>query len=177
MWQCECVGSWWQRSNDIGNRDGGKSRGLHALQARTKTLLACSMVCGIGGGNDFDLLFPQIVVSVCLHGCVGKRIGNQLFHALAKSRWRIRAWRAAEDPAGPADSRNTALSPVWSGPPRAARITRMPASSSPPRLHWQGLSTPQRRHLDDTTSPAAGHCSRPSSPARPNPPWSSNNTS
>lgn len=67
MWQCECVGSWWQRSNDIGNRDGGKSRGLHALQTRTKTLLACSMVCGIGGGNDFDLLFLQIVVSVCLH--------------------------------------------------------------------------------------------------------------
>lgn len=25
------------------------------------------MVCGIGGGNDFDLLFLQIVVSVCLH--------------------------------------------------------------------------------------------------------------
>lgn len=99
--------------------------------------------------------------------CWKKRIGNHLAFALTKSRWRIRAWRAAEDPAVPADSRNTALSPVGSGPPRAARITRMPASSSPPRLHWQGLSTPHRRHLDDTTSPAAGHCSRPSSPARP----------
>lgn len=95
MWQCESVGSWWHRSNDIGNREWREESG--AFKPRRLEPKYC-VLDGVRyrRGNDFDLLFPHIVVSVCLPWVLEKEL------EIISMAQRIRAWRAAEDPAVPA---------------------------------------------------------------------------
>lgn len=95
-------------------------------------------------GNDFDLLFPHIVVSVCLPWVLEKEL------EIISMAQRIRAWRAAGDPAVPADSRRTALSPVWSGPPRAG-LASLACQPRHPRQGYTGRDCPLRSDAISTT--------------------------
>lgn len=144
MWQCESVGSWWHRSSDIGNREWREESG--AFKPRRLEPRSC-VLDGVRyrRGNDFDLLFPHIVVSVCLPWVLEKELESS-------------RWPSASEPGGPprtppcppADSRRTALSPVWSGPPRAG-LASLACQPRHPRQGYTGRDCPLRSDAISTT--------------------------